>query len=186
MFGIPIPDNWLTLILGAIGLYLLRYFTNEKLKVLSEKVVKLEIAEHECQEVRKHQEVKLAAAYEMNQLLREVVPTKLVDGVEALLEQTNIQTEELRKQTGSLAKFDKWDSDPTRICKLDAEYIRTKWGIKITEDEVDLIIQERLRRQIAKEAKEKEKKEKEDRAAKETDEMPVRSDRKPTEENNGV
>ena len=122
---------WSSVIVGllvAVTGYIYKYIRDKNLKDLSDKidagnrehdetkrrVTKVEADHQECLDGRKEDQAKLLASMEREQVLREVLPSKLVAGIEKLCIQGEKQTTHLGTQTRLL---EKWGSDPMKICR---------------------------------------------------------------------
>ncbi len=120
-----------TLLIGAVALGVQRWLTsreNQQLvnqtRDLTGRVVKVEADEMKCQEDRRIQDVKLLESMERERLLREVMPKRLVDGIETLINETQQQTQHLAGAAQSLKKIDTWDSDPVKSFKGDLQAVK--------------------------------------------------------------
>ena len=104
-------------ILGAIATGITKYLTDKKISSFAERLMLVEIAEKECQERTKISDKRLLDAMHENNILREVIPKKLVDGISDLIEISATQNAHLADVAESVKKFRNWDSDQSKICK---------------------------------------------------------------------
>lgn len=106
-----------TTIAGAIATVVVKIFTNKQIDELSKRMLKVEISEEQCQESRKIDQAKLLASMERERTYREVMPQKMIDGIESIAAEAVKQTMHLEAQAETFKKFDKWGSDPSKMCQ---------------------------------------------------------------------
>ena len=107
---------------GAVTTYVAYRVNNKEIGELAKRMGRVEVSEEKCQE-------RLRTVMIENQIMRDVVPKKLVDGIDVLVGETKKQTAHLEasdKHLESVArgmdKISSWDSDPAKRMgdKIDA------------------------------------------------------------------